>query len=62
MIIMSVLNRSFLHKLKNNIIFFIIYLVLFLFLVKTFGYIAPFFIGGLLAFIISPISKKLEEI
>lgn len=61
MIIMSVLNRSFLHKLKNNIIFFIIYLVLFLFLVKTFGYIAPFFIGGLLAFIISPISKKLER-
>ena len=58
---MSVLNRSFIHKLKNNIIFFIIYSVLFLLIVKTFGYIAPFFIGGLLAFIINPISQKLER-
>ena len=58
---MSVLNRSFIHKLKNNIIFFIIYSVLFLLIVKTFGYIAPFFIGGLLACIINPISQKLER-
>ena len=58
---MSVLNRSFIHKLKNNIIFFFIFSVLFLLIVKTFGYIAPFFIGGLLAFIINPISQKLER-
>lgn len=58
---MSVLNRSFLHKLKNNLIFFIIYSLLFLVIIKTFGYIAPFFIGGLLAFIINPISQKLER-
>ena len=58
---MSVLNKSFLHKLKDNIIFFIIYSILFLFIVKTFGYISPFFIGGLLAFIINPISRKLER-
>ncbi len=58
---MSVINKSFLHKLKNNIIFFIIYSLLFLVLIKTFGYIAPFFIGGLLAFIINPISRKLEK-
>ena len=61
MINMSVLNKSFLHKLKDNIIFFIIYSILFLFIVKTFGYISPFFIGGLLAFIINPISRKLER-
>ena len=58
---MSVLNKSFLHKLKNNIIFFIIYSLLFLVVIKTFGYIAPFFIGGLLAFIINPLSQKLER-
>ena len=58
---MAVLNRSFIHKLKNNAIFFIIYLLLFTFICKTFGYIAPFFIGGLLAFIINPISQKLER-
>ena len=61
MICMSVLNRSFLHKLKNNAIFFIIYSLLFLVIVKTFGYIAPFFIAGLLAVIINPISEKLER-
>ena len=43
---MAVLNKSFIHKLKNNLIFFIIYSLLFLFICKTFGYIAPFFIGG----------------
>lgn len=57
----SVLNRSFLYKLKNNIIFFVIYLLLFLLVVKTFGYIAPFFIAGLLAVIINPISEKLKR-
>lgn len=58
---MSVLNRSFLHKLKNNAIFFVIYSLLFLLIVKTFGYIAPFFIAGLLAVIINPISEKLKR-
>lgn len=61
MICMSVLNRSFLHKLKNNLIFFITYSLLFLLIVKTFGYIAPFFIAGLLAVIINPISEKLNR-
>ncbi len=58
---MSVLNRSFLHKLKNNAIFFIIYSLVFILIVKTFGYIAPFFIAGLLAVIINPISEKLKR-
>ena len=58
---MSVLNRSFIYKLKNNIIFFILYTILFILIVKTFSYIAPFFIAGLLAFIINPISRKLER-
>lgn len=58
---MSVLNSSFLHRLKNNVIFFVIYSVLFLLIVKTFGYIAPFFIAGLLAVIINPISEKLKR-
>ena len=58
---MSVLNSSFLHKLKNNVIFFVIYSVIFLLIVKTFGYIAPFFIAGLLAVIINPISEKLKR-
>ena len=58
---MSVLNRSFLHKLKSNAIFFIVYSLLFLLIVKTFGYIAPFFIAGLLAIIINPISEKLKR-
>lgn len=58
---MPVLNSSFLHKLKNNAIFFIIYSLLFLLIVKTFGYIAPFFIAGLLAIIINPISERLRR-
>lgn len=58
---MAVLNKSFIEKLKNNIIFFIIYSVLFFIICKTFGYIAPFFIGGLLAIIINPISQRLER-
>lgn len=58
---MSVINKSFLHKLKNNSIFFIVYSILFLLIVKTFGYIAPFFIAGLLAVIINPISEKLKR-
>lgn len=58
---MTVLNSSFLHKLKNNVIFFIIYSLLFLLIVKTFGYIAPFFIAGLLAIIINPISERLRR-
>lgn len=61
MMFVSVLNKSFLHKLKNNVIFFVIYLILFLLVVKTFGYIAPFFIAGLLAVIINPISEKLKR-
>ena len=58
---MSVLNKSFLYKLKNNVIFFIIYSLLFLLIVKTFSYIAPFFIAALLAVIINPISEKLKR-
>lgn len=58
---MPVLNSSFLHKLKNNAIFFIIYSLLFLLIVNTFGYIAPFFIAGLLAIIINPISERLRR-
>lgn len=58
---MAVLNKSFIEKLKNNIIFFIIYSLLFFIICKTFGYIAPFFIGGLLAIIINPISQRLER-
>lgn len=61
MICMSVLDKSFLHKLKNNIIFFIIYSIVFTLIVKTFAYIAPFFIAGLLAVVINPISEKLRR-
>ncbi|MEG0855770.1 MAG: sporulation integral membrane protein YtvI [Terrisporobacter sp.] len=61
MMLMAVLNKQFLHKLKNNILFFILYTLLFFIICKTFGYIAPFFIGGLLAFIINPLSQKLER-
>ena len=61
MMCMSVLNKSFLYKLKNNVIFFIIYSLLFLLIVKTFAYIAPFFIAALLAVIINPISEKLKR-
>ena len=58
---MSILDKSFLHKLKNNIIFFIIYSIVFILIVKTFAYIAPFFIAGLLAVVINPISEKLRR-
>lgn len=58
---MSVLERDFLEKAKNNVIFVLIYTVLFVFIYKTFPYIAPFFIGGIIAFIISPVSEKLKN-
>ncbi|SCH30281.1 MULTISPECIES: sporulation integral membrane protein YtvI [unclassified Romboutsia] len=58
---MNVLNRDFLIKLKNNSIFFIIYSLCFIFIYKTFPYIAPFFIGLIIALIINPISQKLKE-
>lgn len=58
---MSVLDKGFLHKLKLNILFFITYSLVFILVCKTFPYIAPFFIGGIIAFIINPISQKLKN-
>ena len=58
---MAVLNKEFLKKLKNNAIFFIIYSLCFIFIYKTFPYIAPFFIGLVIALIINPISQKLKD-
>ena len=58
---MEVLNRYFLKKLKSNAIFFIIYSLCFIFIYKTFPYIAPFFIGLVIALIINPISQKLKD-
>ena len=57
---MSVLDKRFLHKLKCNTAFVAIYTVIFILMYKTFPYIAPFLIGGIIAFIISPISQKLK--
>ena len=57
---MSVLDRSFLCKLKYNTIFIAVYTIVFILIYKTFPYIAPFLIGGMIAFIISPISQKLK--
>jgi len=58
---MSVLDRDFLHKLKSNILFFIIYSIVFILIFKTFKYIAPFFIATIIALIINPISQKLKQ-
>lgn len=58
---MAVLNKEFLKKLKNNAVFFIIYSLCFIFIYKTFPYIAPFFIGLVIALIINPISQKLKD-
>lgn len=58
---MSVLDSKFKTKAKKNIIFIIIYTICFLLLYKTFPYIAPFIIGGLIAIFINPISQKLKE-
>ncbi|RDY25969.1 sporulation integral membrane protein YtvI [Romboutsia weinsteinii] len=57
---MSVLNKNFLLRLKNNGIFFALYTISFIIISMTFAYISPFLIGGIIAFIISPISKKLK--
>ncbi|MGL5692834.1 MAG: sporulation integral membrane protein YtvI [Peptostreptococcaceae bacterium] len=58
---MEILNSEFKIKLKNNIIFFLAYSLLFIFVYKTFAYIAPFFIGLVIALIINPISQKLKD-
>lgn len=58
---MAVLNKNFLTILKNNVIFLMLYSVFFILIYMTFPYTAPFFIGGIIAFIISPISKKLNR-
>ncbi len=58
---MSILENNFLYKLKNNTIFFCIYTLLFIFIYKAFPYIAPFFLGGIIALMINPISQKLEN-
>lgn len=58
---MSILENNFLYKLKNNTIFFCIYTLLFIFIYKAFPYIAPFFLGAIIALMINPISQKLEN-
>lgn len=58
---MSLLDSKFKVKAKNNIIFFIIYTLTFFLMYKTFPYIAPFIIGGLIAIFINPISQKLKD-
>lgn len=58
---MAIFNREFKQILKINIIFFIIYTIAFIFIQKTFPYIAPFFIGLIIALIINPISQRLEK-
>lgn len=58
---MSVLDKGFLNKLKCNITFVVIYTIVFILMYKTFPYISPFLIGGIIAFIISPISQKLKS-
>lgn len=58
---MAVFNKNFIKKLKDNSIFFIIYSLCFIFIYKTFSYIAPFFIGLVIALIINPVSQKLKE-
>ncbi len=35
--------------------------MLFIFIYKAFPYIAPFFLGGIIALMINPISQKLEN-
>ncbi|RDY23403.1 sporulation integral membrane protein YtvI [Romboutsia maritimum] len=58
---MSILDRKFLYKFKCNIIFIIIYSIFFILTYETFPYIAPFLVGGIIAFIINPISQKLKN-
>lgn len=58
---MAVLDTKFKVKAKNNIIFFIIYTIGFILICKTFPYITPFIIGGLIAIFINPISQKLKD-
>lgn len=57
---MYIIDRNFLNKAKYNAIFFAIYSLTFILVYKTFPYVAPFFIGGVIAFIINPISQKLK--
>lgn len=50
---MSILENNFLYKLKNNIIFFCIYILLFIFIYKVFLYIVLFFLGVIIVFMIN---------
>lgn len=57
---MSVLNKEYIKCFKKNIIFIISYTVVFILIYKTFKYVAPFLIGGLIALLINPIATKLK--
>jgi len=56
---MQILEKNFIYKLKGNTIFLVAYSFIFLFIYKAFPFIAPFFLGTLIAFMIKPISQKL---
>ncbi|WP_024622321.1 sporulation integral membrane protein YtvI [Metaclostridioides mangenotii] len=56
---MPILEKDFIYKLKGNAIFIVIYSLIFLFIYKAFPFIAPFFLGTLIAFMIKPISQKM---
>lgn len=58
---MRVLNKDYIKYLKKNLIFIVAYTIVFILIYNTFEYIAPFLIGGVIAFLINPISTKLKS-
>ncbi len=58
---MTILNKDYLNYYKKVIIFILTYALAFILIYNTFEYIAPFFIGAILAILISPISSRLKS-
>ena len=57
---MNVIDNRFIKVLKKNMIFILLYTTVFILIYKTFHYISPFLVGGIIAFLINPISEKLR--
>ena len=58
---MGIINKEYLKYIKKNLLFILIYTLVFVLIYKTFKFIAPFFIGGIIAILINPISSKLKS-
>ena len=58
---MMSLKKEYTKYIKKSMIFLVVYTFIFLVIYYTFEYSAPFFIGGIIALLINPISTRLKS-